>query len=80
MVLWWWPVNKEKLKQGAGVLWHTGLNHDRGQTDVTIDLQDVDLLEVGVAVLVAGRLIPIDHYPEGVSLTADGQLKRKGKP
>lgn len=51
-------------------------DHHRGQTDVAIDLQEGDLLEGREAVLELVRLHPVGHDPEGVILTADGQLKR----
>lgn len=56
------------------------LQQDRGQTDVPINLQDVNLLKVGVTVSEHMSLFPIDHNPVGMSLTANGQLKRERKP
>ena len=53
------------------------LHHNRGQIDVTVYLQDGNLLEVSETVLVVVCLHPIDHNPEGVMLTTDGQLKDK---
>lgn len=71
MVVW------VKIKQVAeSELWPTALNHHGGQTEVSIHLQDVDLVEGGVAVFVGGRLIPVDRYLEALILTENRQLKR----
>lgn len=53
------------------------LHNHRCQTDVTIDLQGADLVEVSETMLEGVCLHPIDHNPKGLILTADGQLKEK---
>lgn len=52
------------------------LHHHRSQTDVTIDLQGVDELEVSETMLKGMCLHPIDHNPEGVILTTDDERER----
>lgn len=53
------------------------LHHYRCQTDVTFDLKDADLLQGKEAMLEVVHLRPIDHDPEGLILTTDGQLKEE---
>lgn len=53
------------------------LHHHRGQSDVTIYLQGGNVLDGSETMLIGVCLHPIDHNPEGLILTADGQLKDK---
>jgi len=62
-----------KISRAAG----PGSLHDhRGQTDVTADLQGCDVFEGSDAVPVRVYLHPIDHNPEGMTLTTDGYRER----
>lgn len=49
----------------------------RCQAEVTFDLQVGDLMEGREAMLEVVHLRPIDHNPEGMILTTDGQLKEQ---
>lgn len=55
------------------------LHHHRCQTDVTVDLQGVNVLK-GIETMFKGVCLhPIGHDPEGMTLTTDSQLKdRRG--
>lgn len=53
------------------------LHHHRGQADVTFDLQDVNILKGTETMLEAVHLHPVDHNPEELILTTDGQLKEQ---
>lgn len=55
------------------------LHHHRGQTDVSINLQGVNVLDGSETMPKVVCLHPIDNNPEGVILTTDGQLKGKKK-
>lgn len=52
------------------------LHHHRGQTDVSINLQGVNVLDGSETMPKVVCLHPIDNNPEGVILTTDGQRKR----
>lgn len=55
------------------------LHHHRSQSDVTIDLQGGNVLEVREAVVVVLGLHPVYYNPVEALLTTDGQLKEKKK-
>lgn len=71
-----YPGNAQSLQiQSSG-----SSHHHRGQTDVTVNLQDGNLLEGSEAMMEGVCLHPIGHEPEGMILTADGQLKAQENP
>lgn len=57
--------------------WSRGLHHDRDQSDVTINLQVFDVIDVNVAVYKVVGLHPVGQNPEGALLTTNGQLQGK---
>lgn len=52
------------------------LNRDRTDADISINLQDVDLLKQEVTVVVGDHLCAVHQDPVAPSVTCDAHLKR----